>query len=116
MHGSNCIPCNPENKPWAYFLSKHFFWAYFRGGLIFGGAYFRDEICVRKEDRLIIEGCISATVIKRIRIRIMIRIISTINVFSPNFSKIVIELAKFSFSVTYSTNKTETTVYYCIKN
>ena len=57
------IPYNPENKPGAYFWSKHFF------GLIFGGgAYFLDEIRVRKEDGLIIEGCISATVIKGIRI------------------------------------------------
>ena len=31
-------------------------------------------------------------------------------------SQIVIELAKFSFSVTYSTNNAETTVYDCIKN
>ena len=50
------IPYNPENKPWAYFRSKHFFLGLFSGGLIFRGAYFRDEIRVRKEDGLIIEG------------------------------------------------------------
>ena len=48
------------------FSVKAFFLAYFRGEAYFrGGAYFRDEIRVRKEDGLIIEGCISATVIKK---------------------------------------------------
>ena len=56
------IPYNLENKPGAYFRSKLIF-----GGL-FSGAYFWDEICARKEDGPIIEGCISSTVIKRIRI------------------------------------------------
>ena len=63
-----CIPYNPENKPWAYFRSKHFFLGLFSGGFIFGGAYFRDEIRVRKGGGLIIEGYISATITKTKRI------------------------------------------------
>ena len=58
----------PKISPGLIFGQSAFFWAYFRGGAYFRGAYFRDEIRVRKEDGLIIEGCISATVIKEIRI------------------------------------------------
>ena len=63
----------PKISPGLIFGQSTFFWAYFRGGLfsgglIFGRAYFRDEIRVRKGGGLIIEGYISATVTKRIRI------------------------------------------------
>ena len=54
----------PKISPGLIFGQSTFFWAHFRGGLFSGGAYFRDEICVRKEDGLII----SAKVIKGIRI------------------------------------------------
>ena len=63
------IPYNPENKPWAYFRSKHLFLGLFSRGLIFGeGAYFRDKIRVKEGGGFIIDGYISATVTKRIRI------------------------------------------------
>ena len=46
---------NPEKKPGAYFRSKHFLLGLFSRGLIFGGgAYFLDEIRVKKGGGLII--------------------------------------------------------------
>ena len=58
----------PKISPGLIFGQSTLFWAYFRGGLFSGGAYFWDEIPVKKRGGLIIEGYISATVTKRIRI------------------------------------------------
>ena len=48
------IPYNPENKPGAYFRSKHFLGLIFEGAY-FQGVYFWDGIHVKKGGGLIIE-------------------------------------------------------------
>ena len=58
----------PKISPGLIFGQSTFFLGLFSRGLIFGGAYFWDEIRVRKGGGLIIEGYISATITKTKRI------------------------------------------------
>ena len=70
-----------------------------------GGAYFRDEIRVKKGVGLLLRVYFCNRNQKDQDYFIVI-----IVVFSQNFSQIVIRLAKFSFSSIYCTNNTETPV------